>query len=223
MASFILATDNNYLDPEGICRYLRTASCWFDSVRFLLVAAAILLGSLLLSSLDMFRIWLSNKIRLLTKACLICGYCSVLLCFIPLTAAIYLTFACFCLVTLLAVFYLYFSLIKAVGYSAFIVIPGLALCWAPFAILRIVLPGSPVNGLSDYLLSLFSTMAAFLLTFSLAYRTYQEKGRIRAKRQATEGLKRYFDLYHSATEGLFTSTLEGQLLAANPCLLPPGF
>lgn len=71
--------------------------------------------------------------------------------------------------------------------------------------------------ISEYLLSLFSAMAAFLLCFSLAYRTYLEKkGRMRAKRQASEGLKRYFELYHSANEGLFTSTLEGQLLAANP-------
>ena len=70
---------------------------------------------------------------------------------------------------------------------------------------------------SDYLLSSFAGLAATLLAFSLAYRTYQEKaGRLRAKRQASEGLKRYFDIYHSANEGLFTSTLEGQLLAANP-------
>lgn len=203
---------------KGYAGIYEQLPAWFDSVRFLLVAAAILLGSLLLSSLDMFRIWLSNKIRLLTKACLVAvAACGVLLCFIPLTAAIYLTFACFCLVTLLAVFYTLLFTHKGGWLQRLYCYSWLGFMLGSICYFANRFAWITSEWVGDYLLSLFSTMAAFLLTFSLAYRTYQEKkGRIRAKRQATEGLKRYFDLYHSATEGLFTSTLEGQLLAANP-------
>ncbi len=191
---------------------------WLDEFSLLLTSSNLLLMGLILSSLDMFRIWLPPKLRRLCRAILLLvAVVTVLQWFTPLVWSIYAGLACYGVVTVLAAaFCLYFLrrgswLHRLYCYS-----------WLGFMVGCLSLFATRYNWLqkewiSEYLLSLFSAMAAFLLCFSLAYRTYLEKkGRMRAKRQASEGLKRYFELYHSANEGLFTSTLEGQLLAANP-------
>lgn len=191
---------------------------WLENLQLLLTTGNLLLIGLLLSTLDMFRIWLPTRMRQTCRVILSgVAMATLLLWLLPLSVAVYISFGCYVAVTLTAIgFCLYFLrrgswLQRLYCYS-----------WLGFMIGCVSLFATRFNWLqeewiSEYLLSLFSAMAAFLLCFSLAYRTYQEKkGRMRAKRQATEGLKRYFDLYHRANEGLFTSTLEGQLLAANP-------
>ena len=203
---------------KGYAGLYEFVPAWLNSVRFLLSTSGILLACLIMSSMDMFRIWLPNWLRIITRISLfVVVGCSLVLWLMPLPSAIYLTFASYLVVTLLA--FCYVGLFTHRGgwlqrlycYSWL----GFMLGCLSFFANRFAWLTS--EWLSDYLLSLFSSMAALLLCFSLAYRTYQEKkGRMRAKRQASEGLKRYFELYHSANEGLFTSTLEGQLLAANP-------
>jgi diguanylate cyclase (GGDEF)-like protein/PAS domain S-box-containing protein len=191
---------------------------WLDELRLLLTTGNMLLMGLILSSLDMFRIWLPPRLRRTCRLILmVVAAVMVIVWLFPLVWSVYITFGSYLLVTLLAAsFCLYFIrrgtwLQRLYCYSWFGFMLG---CLSLFATRYTWLRD---EWISEYLLSLFSAMAAFLLCFSLAYRTYLEKkGRMRAKRQASEGLKRYFELYHSANEGLFTSTLEGQLLAANP-------
>ncbi len=191
---------------------------WLDEFRLLLATGNLLLIGLILSSLDMFRIWLPPRLRRICRLILmLVAGVTVAVWLLPLPLSVYVTFASYMLVALLAAsFCLYFIrrgtwLQRLYCYSWLGFMLGcLSLFATRYTWLR-------EEWISEYLLSLFSSMAALLLCFSLAYRTYLEKkGRMRAKRQASEGLKRYFELYHSANEGLFTSTLEGQLLAANP-------
>ena len=191
---------------------------WLNSVRFLLVTSGILLASLIMSSLDMFRVWLPNWLRVATRAVLgvVIG-CSLVLWLFPIPLAIYLTFASYLVVTLLAFSYVVLFTQRGGWLQRLYCYSWLGFMLGCLSFFANRFAWLTNEWLSDYLLSAFSAMAALLLCFSLAYRTYQEKkGRMRAKRQASEGLKRYFELYHSANEGLFTSTLEGQLLAANP-------
>jgi len=191
---------------------------WVTDQRMLLSLANLLLMSLILSSIDMFRIWLPQLWRYLCRMSLVMlGMVAIAVWFSPLVEGLYLTFALYTLVTLqsLLVVVYFFNhgswLLRVYAYSWLGFMAGCMLLFSDrFGWLN-------QGVFSDYLLSSFAGLAATLLAFSLAYRTYQEKaGRLRAKRQASEGLKRYFDIYHSANEGLFTSTLEGQLLAANP-------
>ena len=191
---------------------------WLNSVRFLLVTSGILLASLIMSSLDMFRVWLPNWLRVATRAVLgVVSGCSLVLWLFPIPLAIYLTFASYLVVTLLAFSYVVLFTQRGGWLQRLYCYSWLGFMLGCLSFFANRFAWLTNEWLSDYLLSAFSAMAALLLCFSLAYRTYQEKkGRMRAKRQASEGLKRYFELYHSANEGLFTSTLEGQLLAANP-------
>lgn len=191
---------------------------WFDTQQLLVVVGNLLLAGLILSTLDMFRIWLPKKLRLICRLLMLAvGVVATSAWFIPLWWSIYATFAGYVATTLLAVLFCFYFLHRGSWLQRLY-----CYAWLGFMLGCLALFASRFNWLheewiSEYLLSLFSSMAAFLLCFSLAYRTYiEKKGRMRAKRQASEGLKRYFELYHSANEGLFTSTLEGQLLAANP-------
>ncbi len=195
-----------------------TLPAWFAEQHLLLSLANLLLMSLILSSIDMFRIWLPQLWRYLCRVLLLMlGMTAIGVWLIPQVEALYLTFGLYVLVTLQSLLVaLYFFnhgswLLKVYAYSWLGFMTGCLLLFCDrFGWLH-------QGVFSDVLLSSFAVLAAVLLAFSLAYRTYQEKvGRLRAKRQASEGLKRYFDIYHSANEGLFTSTLEGQLLAANP-------
>ena len=191
---------------------------WLDLQQLLLSTGNLLLAGLILSTLDMFRIWLPPKLRLICRLLLLLAFVlAVSVWFIPLWWAIYATFAGYIITSLLAVQFCFYFLRRGSWLQRLY-----CYAWLGFMLGCLALFSCRFNWLhdewvSEYLLSLFSSLAAFLLCFSLAYRTYiEKKGRMRAKRQASEGLKRYFELYHSASEGLFTSTLEGQLLAANP-------
>lgn len=203
---------------RGYLNLYPSLPAWLTEPRMLLSLANLLLMSLILSSIDMFRIWLPQLWRYLCRMLLVMlGMVALVVWFAPLVESLYLTFGLYALVTLqsLLVTVYFFNhgswLLKVYAYSWLGFMAGCMLLFSDrFGWLH-------QGVFSDYLLSSFAALAATLLAFSLAYRTYQEKaGRLRAKRQASEGLKRYFDIYHSANEGLFTSTLEGQLLAANP-------
>lgn len=191
---------------------------WLSAVRLLLCSGNLLLAGLVLSTLDMFRVWLPPKMRTLCRLMLWGAVGAALLVWLlPQVISIYLTFACYVMVSLSAVAFCYYFLHRGSWLQRLY-----CYAWLGFMLGCLTLFASRFNWLhelwiSEYLLSVFSVLAATLLCFSLAYRTYiEKKGRMRARRQASEGLKRYFELYHSAKEGLFTSTLEGQLLAANP-------
>ena len=103
----------------------------------------------------------------------------------PPVESLYLTFALYALVTLqsLLVTIYFFNhgswLLKVYAYSWLGFMAGCMLLFSDrFGWLN-------QGVFSDYLLSSFAGLAATLLAFSLAYRTYQEKaGRLRAKRQA---------------------------------------
>lgn len=72
----------------------------------------------------------------------------------------------------------------------------------------------------QYLLlsSVFGSMA--LMSYGLAQRMQQanEQSNL-ANQQALQSLQQYYDIYHNAVEGMFTTTLNGQLIAANQSLL----
>lgn len=72
----------------------------------------------------------------------------------------------------------------------------------------------------QYLLlaSIVASMA--LMSFSLAQRIEQmNEQSVQANQQALQSLQQYYDIYHNAVEGMFTTTLSGQLIAANQSLL----
>ncbi len=72
----------------------------------------------------------------------------------------------------------------------------------------------------QYLLlaSVIGSMA--LMSYGLAQRMQQanEQSNL-ANQQALQSLQQYYDIYHNAVEGMFTTTLNGQLIAANKSLL----
>lgn len=161
---------------------------WLDELRLLLTTGNMLLMGLILSSLDMFRIWLPPRLRRTCRLILMVVAAVILAVWLlPLVWSVYITFGSYLLVTLLAAsFCIYFlrrgTIARLYCYSWFGFMLG---CLSLFATRYTWLRD---EWISEYLLSLFSAMAAFLLRFSLAYRTYLEKkGRMRAKRQASKG------------------------------------
>ncbi len=68
------------------------------------------------------------------------------------------------------------------------------------------------------LASVFGSMA--LMSYGLAQRMQQanEQSNL-ANAKALQSLQQYYDIYHNAVEGMFTTTLNGQLIAANKSLL----
>jgi diguanylate cyclase (GGDEF)-like protein/PAS domain S-box-containing protein len=68
------------------------------------------------------------------------------------------------------------------------------------------------------LMALMGSMA--LMSFSLLQniRSSQQQN-LDNQQLATQHLQRYYDIYHNAVEGMFTTTLQGQLITANQALL----
>ncbi len=62
----------------------------------------------------------------------------------------------------------------------------------------------------------FATLGSFSLSFALVYRTYIEKNsRIAAGIKNHSIFQRFNDIYHQATEGFFSTDLDGRLLSGN--------
>ncbi len=100
-----------------------------------------------------------------------------------------------------------------------------SLSWLLFFAASLVLLMAQLGYMADtkiwqYLLigSVVCSMA--LMSYGLAQRMQQvtEESTL-AHQQAINTLKQYYDIYHNAVEGMFTTTLDGQLIAANRSLL----
>ena len=100
-----------------------------------------------------------------------------------------------------------------------------SLSWLLFFAASLVLLLAQLGYMADtkiwqYLLigSVICSMA--LMSYGLAQRMQQvtEESTL-AHQQAINSLKQYYDIYHNAVEGMFTTTLDGQLIAANRSLL----
>ncbi|WP_409420071.1 EAL domain-containing protein [Pseudaeromonas sp. ZJS20] len=191
---------------------------WLSGTRSLLSCVGLLLLALVLSTLDMYRVWLTQRQRQLghwVVGLILIG--AVLPWLLDFKQGLFVLFGLYSLVTLLALLLVFFFIGRAGWLQRLYSNAALGFLASCLLLFANHLGWWQQGWITDYLISAFSALAAALLVFALAYRTYQEKrGRLRAKRQVSEGLKRYFELYHNANEGLFTSTLEGQLMAANP-------
>ncbi|NQZ07938.1 MAG: EAL domain-containing protein [Algicola sp.] len=63
-------------------------------------------------------------------------------------------------------------------------------------------------------------VAAIILSFAQIKRIRTEKSeKEQARTQAAETLQQYFDIYQNAVEGLFTVSMQGELISANPQLV----
>ncbi len=72
----------------------------------------------------------------------------------------------------------------------------------------------------QWLLVLSVVCSMLLMSYSLAQRLQNATEQsAEAHQQTIRTLQQYYDIYHNAVEGLFSSTLEGQLLSANRTLL----
>lgn len=68
------------------------------------------------------------------------------------------------------------------------------------------------------LASVICSMA--LMSYSLAHQMQQANEQVTVAHQhAINSLRQYYDIYHNAVEGMFTTTLHGQLITANPSLV----
>ncbi len=68
--------------------------------------------------------------------------------------------------------------------------------------------------------SLTVIIAAIILSFAQIKRIRLEKSeKEQAREQAAETLQQYFDIYQNAVEGLFTVSMQGELISANPQLV----
>lgn len=100
-----------------------------------------------------------------------------------------------------------------------------SLSWLLFFAASLVLLLAQLGYVSDtktwqYLLigSVVCSMA--LMSYGLAQRMQQvSEESTQAHQQAIQTLKQYYDIYHNAVEGMFTTTLDGGLIAANRSLL----
>ena len=84
---------------------------WLDDFRLLLTTSNLLLMGLILSSLDMFRVWLPPRQRTLCRGILLLvAGVTLALWFIPLVWGIYCGLACYGLVTILAISFCFYFL-----------------------------------------------------------------------------------------------------------------
>ncbi|MBU2426682.1 MAG: diguanylate cyclase, partial [Gammaproteobacteria bacterium] len=100
-----------------------------------------------------------------------------------------------------------------------------SLSWLLFFAASLVLLLSQLGYLAEsrlwqYLLIASVVCNMALMSYGLAQRMQRANElTTQAHQQAINSLKQYYDIYHNAVEGMFTSTLHGQLLAANRALL----
>ncbi len=77
----------------------------------------------------------------------------------------------------------------------------------------------PRNPVTEQFVAVSAFVGLLLLTIALANRTSEEKkAKKEAEKEASVSIERYFDIFNNATEGLFTSTLSGEVLSANKAL-----
>ena len=100
-----------------------------------------------------------------------------------------------------------------------------SLSWLLFFAASLVLLLSQLGYLADsrlwqYLLVTSVVCNMALMSYGLAQRMQlATELTTQAHQQAINSLKQYYDIYHNAVEGMFTTTLHGQLIAANRALL----
>lgn len=77
----------------------------------------------------------------------------------------------------------------------------------------------PRNDFTEQFVAGSAFLGLIFLALGIAYRTSQEKQEKQdAQEQAEVSNERYFDIFQNAPEGLFTSTLSGEVLSANEAL-----
>ncbi|MFO6422157.1 EAL domain-containing protein [Motilimonas sp. KMU-193] len=77
----------------------------------------------------------------------------------------------------------------------------------------------PRNDFTEHFVANSAFLGLIFLALALAHRTSQEKQQKKdAQAQADISNARYFDIFQNAPEGLFTSTLSGEVLSANAAL-----
>ena len=119
------------------------------------------------------------------------------------------------------------NLVRAIGYgfSGLALSRTFALGWMLFFVASMVLVLTELGYLSgnhiwQYLLVLSVICSMMLMSYSLAQRlqiaTDQSES---AHKETIRSLQQYYDIYHNAVEGMFSTTVDGQLLSANRALL----
>lgn len=119
------------------------------------------------------------------------------------------------------------NLVRAIGYgfSGLVLARTFALGWMLFFVASMVLILTELGYLSgnhlwQYLLVLAVICSMLLMSYSLAQRlqiaTEQSES---AHKETIRSLQQYYDIYHNAVEGMFSTTVDGQLLSANRALL----
>ena len=119
------------------------------------------------------------------------------------------------------------NLLQAVryGFSGLPLARTFAIGWLLFFIANAVLVLTEFGYLDhphlwQWLLVLSVICSMLLMSYSLAQRLQNASEQsAEAHQQTIRSLQQYYDIYHNAVEGLFSTTLEGQLLSANRALL----
>lgn len=119
------------------------------------------------------------------------------------------------------------NLLQAIryGFSGLPMARTFAIGWLLFFIATAVLLLTEFGYLDQlhlwqWLLVLSVTCSMLLMSYSLAQRLQSATAEnAEAQQQTVRSLQQYHDIYHNAVEGLFSTTLEGQLLSANRALL----
>ncbi len=192
---------------------------WHQSSLVLFISfAAVFRCMFTISFLDLWRRW-SSAAWLLSAIVVIALVLSSLSVVIPYNLAIKLATVLvlpsttICL--LIGAYLLYRGLRRAryfvVGWLVYFI--GAAL----FALSKMGL--LPVTMWSEHLLQLGVALEVVLFSFALADSiNLERRERQRAQRQSIQNLERYRALYENATEGIYQSDLDGNLIAVNPAM-----
>ena len=119
------------------------------------------------------------------------------------------------------------NLIRAIGYgfSGLVLARTFALGWLLFFVASMVLILTELGYISgnhiwQYLLVLSVICSMLLMSYSLAQRLQIAADQSElAHKETIRSLQQYYDIYHNAVEGMFSTTVDGQLLSANRALL----
>lgn len=111
------------------------------------------------------------------------------------------------------------------GYSGLAMARTFAVGWLFFFIASMVLLFTELgyiagNHIWQYLLVLAVICSMMLMSYSLAHRLKAATSESESvHRETIRSLQQYYDIYHNAVEGMFSTTVDGQLLSANRALL----
>ena len=111
------------------------------------------------------------------------------------------------------------------GFSGLALARTFAMGWLLFFIASLILVLTEMGYLSgnhiwQYLLVLSVICSMILMGFSLAQRIKLASSENELQHKETiRSLQQYYDIYHNAVEGMFSTTVDGQLLSANRALL----